>query len=62
MDKAELLLHMTASRIINDIGNESLKEWQRAFELFTQSGGGPVDMGCSSCWTKVRDWMINENA
>lgn len=58
MGKAELLDLMKADRSINDIGNDSSQQWKRAFELFTQAGGGLVDMGCSTCWTKVRDWMM----
>lgn len=60
MNREELLAHMAASHEINNIGNDESESWKAAFKLFTAHGGGPVDMNCSSCWTKVRDWMINE--
>lgn len=60
MDRSQLLQQLRASGQINSIGNEESPEWQRAFELYKLAGGGAVDMGCSSCWNKVRDWMLNE--
>lgn len=61
MSRKELLQQLRATGQINHIGNEESEEWKRAFELFTQAGGGAVDMECSGCWNKVRDWMLNEH-
>lgn len=60
MNREELLQWMSANREINEIGNDGSEAWKAAFKLYSSHGGGAVDMGCSSCWTKVRDWLINE--
>lgn len=59
--KRDLLTRLRASGKVNQIGDETVPEWREAFELYKESGGGAVDMGCSSCWNKVREWILNEN-
>lgn len=61
MNRSELLSRLRATGQVNQIGNDDSPEWARAFELYRAAGGGSVDMGCSSCWNKVRDWILNEN-
>ena len=60
MNKAELLNQLRASGQINDVGDTQNVLWQRAFDLYKQRGN-VVDMGCSSCWSKVKEWLENEN-
>lgn len=61
MNRSELLSRLRTTGQVNKIGNEDSPEWKRAFELYQAAGGGAVDMGCSSCWNKVRDWILNES-
>lgn len=58
--KEKLVNEMKASKEINQVGDESNKNWQLAFKLFTEATGVPVDMGCGGCWTKVRDWLLSD--
>lgn len=58
--KRDLLIRLRASGKVNQIGDETIPEWKEAFELYKLSGGGEVDMGCSGCWNKVREWILNE--
>lgn len=47
---------MRASREINRFDADN-KSWKHAFELARKSGLENMDMGCSSCIRKVKEWL-----
>ena len=57
MNREELRDYMKASREIHQFDEES-KAWQRAFELARKGGLEHMSMQCSSCISKVREWLI----
>lgn len=55
-NKEELVAHLKASGEIHR-GEKESKAWIRAFELYRQQQGGYADIDCSTCWSKVKEWI-----
>ncbi len=57
MTREELRDYMKASREIHSFDIDS-KPWKRAFQLAHQSGMENMDMQCTKCISKVREWLM----
>jgi hypothetical protein len=55
LDKGQLFAKMMESGAFHRMGNTPL--WKHAFKLYIQSTGDKVDLGCSRCYTKVKEWL-----
>lgn len=56
MSREQLRDHMKASRVIHRFDSDS-PEWKQAFKLAILSGMENMDMECSKCITKVKEWI-----
>jgi hypothetical protein len=55
LNKGELFQAMMNNGSFHRMGNTPF--WKRAFELYTENTGEKVDLGCSRCYTKVKEWL-----
>lgn len=56
MTREQLRDHMKAARLINRFDRD-LKEWQHAFSLAKKGGLENMDMECTGCIKKVKEWL-----
>jgi len=56
MNREELRDHMRASRLLNRFDSEA-QEWKHAFKLAKAAGMESMDLACTSCVRKVKEWL-----
>lgn len=56
MNREQLRDHMMAARIINKFDSD-MPEWKQAFKLAKLSGLENMDMDCTGCVKKVKEWL-----
>ena len=56
MNREQLRDYMKASREINRFDSENIV-WQHAFKLARKSGMENVDMDCTGCIKRVKEWL-----
>ena len=56
MTKQELKTQMIAKGILNTFGSRD-PLWIEAFKLYNEGQKLKLNMGCGSCYSKVRQWI-----
>lgn len=56
MTREQLRDYMRASRELNRFDSDSVA-WKQAFKLARASGLESMDMSCTSCIKKVKEWI-----
>lgn len=56
MNREQLRDYMRASREIHRYDSDNVA-WKHAFKLANMAGLGRLDMDCTSCIRKVKEWL-----
>ena len=56
MTREQLRDHMKAGRMLSRFDSEAV-EWKHAFKLAKLAGMESMDIQCSSCIKKVKEWL-----